>query len=97
MIRTTAKDTLHDAEVTLQAILYTNKNYSVAADIGGYLQPDKIGGYIPDLIATKGVETIIIEVETEETVNSTHAKAQAQAFQAWANSRLFTTFRQIVV
>lgn len=97
MIRTTANQTRHDAEVTRLAILYTNQNYSVAADIAGYMRPHKIGGHIPDLIATKGVATIIIEVETVESVNSTHAKKQKVAFDAEAKRNLYTTFQQIVV
>lgn len=97
MLRATADQTQHDLEVRRLAISYTTQNYSVAADIAGYMQPYKIGGYIPDLIATKGVETIIIEVETKGSENSAHAKKQKAAFEAEAKSNLFTTFQQIVV
>ena len=60
----------HDAEVRRIAKELKDKGYEVQADIRGYGRPDTIGGMRPDVIARKGVERKIVEVETSETSSS---------------------------
>ena len=60
----------HDAEVRRIAKELKDKGYEVQADIRGYDKPDTIGGLRPDVIAKKGVERKIVEVETSESRNT---------------------------
>ena len=68
----------------------------------GYSKPGLIGKYRPDVEAstkTKRGEwvTYIVEVETKETVNTEHAKAQRAVFQNAANKDNNTHFRLRVI
>lgn len=86
--RSPQKKSLHDRVVGDIAIKLKKQhpNSEVYADVEGFPQPDSIGGFIPDIWVKhpNGRETII-EVETYETVNTPHAKAQAQSFRGYAN------------
>ena len=67
------------------------------ADVKGFAQPGTVGGYRPDVVATKGKQRRIIEVETTESVSSARDLAQQSAFRSAANRSKNTTFRREVV
>lgn len=86
----------HDAEVKRIAKQLQNQGYEVKADVKGYSQPETIGGVRPDVIAKKGRERKIVEVETPESVDAARDKKQQQAFQAAADRSKNTTFTRKV-
>ena len=87
----------HDAEVRKIAKALKNQGFEVEADIQGFPQPSTINGYRPDVIAKKGQQKKIIEVETSESVDSARDQKQQQAFINKAQRSKNTTFRRTVV
>ena len=85
--------TSHDACVANWAKAYKDKGWTVHADIMGYLAPPEINKKIPDIYATKGSSANVLEVETDETINSDHAKEQIATFKNWADLSPNRTFR----
>lgn len=86
----------HDAEVRREAKKLKDQGYDVKADVRGYPQPDTIGGFRPDVVGKKGRERKIIEVETEESVDSARDLKQQKAFRDSAKRSKSTTFRRKV-
>ena len=70
----------HDHRVALEARAYESRGYYIDADISGYLKPEIVYGYRPDLKVQKGSYVCIVEVETPDSINSAHALAQHRAF-----------------
>jgi len=97
MVRSRAFQTRHDRQVQIEANRYSRSGYEVWADIPSWSQPDTIGGYRPDVIAVKDSNVTVIEVETEDSVNSARDIAQQQAFRAWTSRKSTRHFRRIVV
>lgn len=95
--RSKGSQSKHDAEVRRIAKEYKQKGYDVQADVGGYGRPDTIGGLRPDVVARKGVERKIVEVETSESRNTPRDLDQQRAFRQAANRSKNTTFRRIVI
>ena len=62
----------HDRRVRALANGLKNQGWEVQADLPNFDQPDPIGQdeRIPDIFATQGNQTKIIEVETPSTVDS---------------------------
>lgn len=87
----------HDAEVRHIAENFQKKGYEVKADIKGYSKPGTIGGYRPDVVATKGKQRKIVEVETTESVNSARDREQKQAFSKAASQSKNTNFQRRIV
>ena len=54
----------HDHRVALEARAYESRGYYIDADISGYLKPEIVYGYRPDLKVQKGSYVCIVEVET---------------------------------
>lgn len=75
----------HDALVRRIAAGYKGRGYTTAADVEGYPRPPVIGGHRPDVVATKGRERKIIEVETPATLGPD--KAQQDALRRAAEKR----------
>ena len=73
----------HDRHVKKLADRYKQGNYKVKADVHGHPQPDTLNGRRPDIQAKRGQEEIIIEVETQDSINSD--AAQHRALQQYAN------------
>ena len=78
----------HDKMVKYVADFYIKKNHpNVKADIQGYNKPDVIkwrgqnSGHIPDV--TTG-NSILVEVETDDSINDTHTKDQWTLFSTYA-------------
>lgn len=97
MARSKKAQSKHDAEVRRIAMEYKNKHYEVKADVGGFPRPDTIGGFRPDVVATKDGERKIIEVETTDSVNSSRDKKQQQAFSDAAKKSKNTIFKRKVI
>lgn len=72
MSRKTENQSAHDRRVRTLANELRNEGWDVQADLPNFDQPDPIGndGRIPDILATLGNRTKIIEVETPRTVDS---------------------------
>ena len=88
-----AKDT-HDRKVKELANQLKKKKWNVTAHVPGYETPNSIGkeNYIPDIIATKGGKTKIIEVDIPQTEN----QEQLAAFKRSAAHRKNATFEQVI-
>jgi hypothetical protein len=83
--------TPHDKRVRRIAAGYLGMDYDVRADIPGFDRPRPIRGRIPDVVATKGKTTKIIEVETDQTFD--RHKDQRDILRDYANGRSRTRFR----
>ena len=90
----------HDKKVSALAEMYQKQGYTVQADVDGYISPGSICGYVPDIVARKkgSFERVIIEVETEDSIDSEHAESQREAFQCEADKDDdWTTFKRVIV
>ena len=87
----------HDAEVRRLAKSFEKRRYEVKADISGFQRPDTLGGYRPDVVAMKGTERRIIEIETPESVDSARDLKQQRAFKSAAKRSVQTTFTRKIV
>lgn len=90
--RTSGQQSKHDARVHRVAGGYKGQGWKVKADVSGYSAPRTIYGRQPDVIATKGKKTRIIEVETGDSYKKDIS--QRSAFKRYAdhdNKRKFRT------
>ena len=85
---------VHNKTVRKEANKLLRKGFNVDADIPGFQQPKTLGGYRPDIIASKGRQRKIIEVETPDSKDSARDKDQQQAFRESANRSNDTIFRR---
>ncbi len=86
----------HDKKVRQEANKLKRQGFDVSADVEGFSKPKTLGGYRPDVIATKGDQRKIIEVETEESKDTARDKGQQSAFRQAANRSDNTTFRRVI-
>ena len=86
----------HDRRVRALANRLKNQGWEVQADLPNFDSPDPIGKdeRIPDILATQGNQTQIIEVETPSTVDS--HQDQRSTFKRSAAQRENTEFELIV-
>jgi hypothetical protein len=96
MGRSKKSQSKHDAAVRRAAKEYQGKGYDVAADVPGFPTPKTIGGKRPDVVAKKGSERKIVEVETPDSVGSSRDVAQQQAFKRTADRSKATSFKRII-
>ena len=75
---------------------FEHKWFAVKADVKGYPSPDTIGGLRPDVVATKGKERKIVEVETPDSVDSARDEKQKKAFRNASRRSKNTTLRRVV-
>ena len=94
MARSKRNQTAHDKKVRDEANKLKHQGFNVNADLPRFKKPKTIGGYRPDIIATKGNQRRIIEIETLDSKNSARDKGQQQAFRKVANRSKNTTFRR---
>lgn len=87
----------HDAAVRRIAKSLEKRHYEVKADVSGFERPDTLGGYRPDVVAMKGRERKIFEVETPESVDSARDVHQQRAFKTAAKRSVQTTFTRRIV
>lgn len=86
----------HDAEVRRIAKELREQGHNVQADVRGFPQPKTIAGYRPDVVAKKGSEKKIVEVETPDSVGNARDLAQQKAFRQGANRSKNPKFRRSV-
>ena len=96
MARSQRGQTAHDATVRQEANKLKNQGFDVEADVSGFPQPKTLGGYRADIIATKGAQRKIIEVETPDSKDNARDKGQQQAFRLAADRSKNTTFRRVI-
>ena len=96
MSRSKRTQSKHDTEVQAIAKKLEKQGYNVQADVPGFQQPKTIGGYRPDVIAKKGNQRKIVEVETPDSAKSTRDLNQQKAFQQAANRSQNTTFKRTI-
>ncbi|MDA2936501.1 hypothetical protein MYX06_04765 [Patescibacteria group bacterium AH-259-L05] len=80
--RSKRQQTKHDKGVKGTAQYYEEKGYKVEADLKGYDKPKNIGGRIPDIRAVGSGEEVIVEVETDDTIDKD--RGQHEKFNEYA-------------
>jgi hypothetical protein len=73
----------HDRMVELQAIQHRAEGYAVAAELPGWPAPAAVEGAVPDVLAQKDGRSVLIEVETEDTLPGKEYLAEHKAFRKW--------------
>lgn len=91
MARNIKKQSEHDSKVRRIAGGYKSQGWDVKADVKGYLSPRTIYGRRPDVIATKGKNTRIVEVETKDSMKKD--TSQRDAFMRFASLNKKRKFR----
>lgn len=71
MARSQRSQSAHDKKVREEANKLKRQGFDVDADVSGFQKPKTIAGYRPDILATKGKQRKIIEVETHDSKDST--------------------------
>ncbi len=97
MARPRKSQSKHNQAVKESALKLESQGFNVEADVPGFTQPKTIGGYRPDVVAKKGVKRVIVEVETEDSVDSTRDQKQQQVFKQAAKRSKNTKFKRTVV
>jgi len=82
--RTVRQQSKHDLAVECSAEYYEQEGYNVQADIEGYKSPKLINGKRPDIVATKKDDKVIVEVETEDSLETD--QKQLKVFKDYAGS-----------
>jgi len=80
----------HDNEVSRLAKYYQQQDFQVNADIEGFNQPTTINGRRPDIIAKKKGKTVIVEVETIDSLKKD--QNQRQVFKRYTEKHKNTRF-----
>lgn len=83
MLSTVKTQSVHDKLTIIQVINYRKHGYTnIKVNRANYLQgqPDKVGGYTPDLSAVLDHKTTICRVETNDSINDTETIEQWKAF-----------------
>jgi hypothetical protein len=87
----------HDMGVVYYVNFLSKKGFLVYADLPSMIKPKQIGDYIPDIYATNGNEEIIIEVETMDSVSSSHARGQNLTFGVWSTMGRNRKYEQKII
>ena len=93
MTRSRTSQTKHDRTVQAEATRLKNQDYKVKADVKGFPRPDTVRGYRPDVVATKGRERKIIEVETPDSVDSARDRGTQRCGEAYETTPQRRCFR----
>ena len=97
MARSKKSQSKHNTRVREVARQYEKQGFDVKADISGFSKPGTIGGYRPDVVAKKGRQRKIVEVETSDSVDRARDVKQQQALRRAADRSLGPTFRRVTV
>lgn len=94
MPRKKSSQTTHDRKVREIANQLKKQNWNVKAHVSGYETPDSIGkrAYVPDILATKGDKTKIVEVDTPTTLD----QDQLATFRRSAAHRDSADFEHVI-
>ncbi len=93
--RTKTGQKKHNEAVLKTANWYKKRKYKVKVDLPKEEKPDKINGFIPDLIVKKGGIETIIEVETKDSDKKD--KDQHNAFRKHVNNSKNRKFRKKII
>ncbi len=96
MARTKRSQSKHDKKVKEIANDSAQKGFDVKADIKGFSRPVTIGGFRPDVVATKGKLKTIIEVETPDSIDSARDTMQKSAFSKASSKSKNTSFKRFI-
>jgi hypothetical protein len=66
------------------AELYKKQYYLVHANLEGWGKPTVIKGHVPDIMASKVLKKLIVQVETHYTMDLEEAQKRKKAFEQWA-------------
>jgi len=94
MRRSKTGQTAHDAKVIATANRYRRDGWRVSADVDGFKQPKTVYNKRPDIIARRGNQERIIEVENTRSMQTD--RSQRAAFQRYANNNPNKSFRTLV-
>ena len=89
--RSKQKQTCHEKSVKKRAVGFKGNGFNVKADLPGYKKPKTYNGSRPDIVATKGKKTVLVEVETRDT--RFKDLEQQRNLRKYANSHKNTQFR----
>lgn len=80
--RSSSEEAIHTLIVGLLVEFYEALGFDVKADhLGGFREsPDPIGSSLPDLVARKGDDIRVIEVETRSTIDTENTREQLKGF-----------------
>lgn len=95
MKRTKQTQSKHDTTVRRIAGGFKSQGWKVRADVKGYSAPRTIYNKQPDVIATKGAKTRIVEVETKSSMKKDIS--QRNAFSRFASLDKKRKFRTKVI
>ena len=95
MVKIIKRETRHNQAVRNSANWYKRNGYDVKADVSGFKRPPPMNGSIADVVARKADKRIIIEFETESSVNSD--RKQRDNLRKFANTHEKTVFKTRVV
>jgi len=96
MSRSRKSQTKHNTKVRSIARRLERQGFDVKADVRGYIQPDTIRGFRPDVVGIKGRQRKIHEVETKDSMDSARDESQQKAFRQAADQSKNTTFKRTV-
>ncbi len=96
MARSKRGQTKHDHKVKSLSDNLERQGFNVQADIKGYKQPKTLGGLRPDIIATRGKERRIYEVETKDSVDTLRDQQQQNEFKKAADKNQNMTFKRFM-
>ena len=96
MVRSKTSQSKHDVEVRRLANKLKNQGFDVKADVEGFSKPPTFGGVRPDVVAEKGSERKIYEVETPDSVESARDEQQKKEFRDVADRSKNTTFKRVI-
>ncbi len=94
MPRSAREQKAHDDAVRRWADSLKRQGYEVVADVKGYIRPGPFYGLKPDIVAIKGRDRIIGEVETPGSVGEPMDQAQRTAFQRMEDMSNYTSFQR---
>ncbi len=85
------EESLHCLIINVLIESYERQGYKVDADHVGDLKPvpRSTGQYVPDIVATKGSEVYLVEVETPHTITTAETEAQLREFISAAPTRVY--------
>jgi hypothetical protein len=89
-LRDQIEESLHYLIISVLAESLEREGFAVATDHVARrgLPPAAIGGFVPDIVARRGGDTRLIEVETQATLRSTRTRAQLEAYAAQPGVRV---------
>jgi len=83
----------HDQKVRRVAGGYKSQGYHVRVDSPGYKRPLNVGGHRADVVAIKGRDKVLVEVETRKSMLSDIGQRQAFRRIAKKNGYRFRTVK----